>query len=219
MTYPPEPWYLEGRLYLSVWLTPRREGADMLPPGVRPVTLVGRVLVGTAWAVYEGDGVLRYREVLRAVLVRRRCRPLATITGIWVDSEESHAGGRALWGVPKEPAVFTVTGRDRFSARARAAHGRECAARFRALTRRISLRLPVAFRVAQIRDGRLRITPVRCRGRVRPARASWDLGALGQGGGSRRPRPLLSLLYEDARMLFGDVPPHPGPGNRARGDG
>ncbi|WP_044379037.1 acetoacetate decarboxylase family protein [Streptomyces cyaneogriseus] len=218
MTYPPEPWYLEGRLYLSVWLTPRRAAADALPPGVRPVTLAGRALVGTAWAVYEGDGVLRYREVLRAVLARRRCRPLATITGIWVDSEESRAGGRALWGVPKEPAVFTVTGRDRFSARARAAHGQECAARFRALTR-ISLPLPVAFRVAQIRAGRLHITPVRGRGRVRPARASWDLGALGQGGGPRRPRPLLSLLYEDARMLFGDAPRPPGPGSRARRDG
>ncbi|NEY32350.1 acetoacetate decarboxylase [Streptomyces sp. PRKS01-65] len=217
MTYPPEPWYLEGRVYLSVWLTPRREAAAGLPPGVRPVTLAGRALVGTAWAVYEGDGVLRYREVLRAVLVRRRCRPLATITGIWVDSEESRAGGRALWGVPKEPAVFTVTGRDGFSARARAAHGQECAARFRALTR-ISLRLPVAFRVAQTRAGRLHLTPVRCRGRIRPARASWDAGPLTPGGGPRRPRPLLSLLYEDARMLFGRAPRRQGPTIRTPGD-
>ncbi|MEV5885211.1 acetoacetate decarboxylase family protein [Streptomyces sp. NPDC052020] len=211
MTYPPEPWYLEGRLYLSVWLMPRRGLAAALPPEVRPVSLAGRALLGTAWAVYEGDGVLRYREVLRAVLVRRRCRPLVTITGIWVDSEVSRAGGRALWGVPKESAAFTVRGRDRFSARA--GRGQVCAARFRALTR-ASPRVPVAFRVAQIRAGRLHISPVRGRGRIRLAHASWELGALGPGGGTGRHRPLLSLVCEDARLLFGEGPRHPEPGGR-----
>jgi hypothetical protein len=217
MTYPPEPWYLEGRLYLSVWLWPRRDAGVALPPEVRPVTLAGHVLVGTAWAVYEGGGVLRYREVLRAVLVRRRCRPLVTITGIWVDSEVSRNGGRALWGVPKECAAFTVRGRDRFSARARTGHGQVCAARFHALTR-TSPRVPVAFRVAQTRAGRLHISPVRGRGRVRLAHATWELGALGTGGGTRRPRPLLSLVYEDARLLFGQGPRHPGPGGRDRAE-
>ncbi|MEU0742205.1 acetoacetate decarboxylase family protein [Streptomyces sp. NPDC006134] len=208
MTYPPEPWHLEGRLYVSVWTVPRSDVTAPLPPEVRPVTLLGRALVGTAWAVYEGDGVLRYREVLRAVLVRRRFRPMATITGIWVDSEASRAGGRALWGVPKELAVFTVTGHDTFSARARAEHGHLlCAARFRALTR-VSLRVPVAFPVAQTRAGRLHISPVRCRGRARPARASWEFGEAGPGGPGRR-RPLLSVLYEDARMLFGRAPHRP----------
>ncbi|CAL9349579.1 hypothetical protein SUDANB58_00434 [Streptomyces sp. enrichment culture] len=207
MTYPPEPWYLEGRLYASVWTAPRSDVAASLPPEVRPVTLFGRAPVVTAWAVYEGDGVLRYREVLRAVLVRRRLRLMATVTDIRVDSEASRAGGRALWGVPKELAAFRVTGHGTFSARARGEHGPLCAARFRALTR-VSLRVPVAFHVAQTRGGRLHVSPVRCRGRIRPARASWEFGEAGPNGRPGR-RPLLSVLYEDARMLFGRDPHRP----------
>lgn len=205
MTYPPEPWHLEGRLYLSVWLAPRSQTEVRVPPGTRLVTLAGRVPVGTAWVVYEGGGVLRYREVLRAVPVRRGLRPLVTITDIWVDSAASRAGGRELWGIPKDLAVFTVTGGDAstaFSARARSGPVDLGAARFRPLTR-LSLRLPVAFHVAQTRAGRLHISPVGCRGRVRPARASWTFGETGPGSGLRRRRPLLSLQYEDFRMLFG----------------
>ncbi|CAL9596389.1 hypothetical protein SUDANB6_05363 [Streptomyces sp. enrichment culture] len=208
MTYPPEPWYLEGRLYASVWTVPRSDAPVPLPPRVRPVTLLGRALVVTAWAVYEGDGVLRYREVLRAVLVRRGFRLMVTVTDIRVDSEASRAGGRALWGVPKELAAFAVTGHDMFSARARDGHGHLCAARFRALTR-ASLRVPLAFRVAQTRAGRLHVSPVRCRGRARPARASWEFGGTGPCGGPGHRRPLLSVLYEDARMLFGSDPNRP----------
>jgi hypothetical protein len=106
-SYPEEPWHLAGQMYLSLWLVPERE----LPPvadGTRPVTVAGRGAVGAAWVVYENDSVLRYNELLRAVLVRDGRRPRVCITDIWVDSAASMAGGRELWGIPKEMADFDI---------------------------------------------------------------------------------------------------------------
>ncbi len=65
-------------------------------------------LVATAWVHYEPGGVLSYRELLTAVLVRRGGRSLVSITDIWVDSEASLRGGRELWGIPKDLATFDV---------------------------------------------------------------------------------------------------------------
>ncbi|WP_392959099.1 acetoacetate decarboxylase family protein [Streptomyces sp. LN245] len=105
--YPEEPWHLAGQMYLSLWLVPARE----LPPvadGTRPVTVAGRGAVGAAWVVYENDSVLHYNELLRAVLVRDGRRPRVCVTDIWVDSAASMAGGRELWGIPKEMADFDI---------------------------------------------------------------------------------------------------------------
>ena len=55
--------------------------------------------------------MLSYRELMTTVLVRRGLRVLPTITHIWVDSETSRDGGRALWGIPKGLASFVFDGR------------------------------------------------------------------------------------------------------------
>src|SRR5687768_9930059 len=100
MSYPPEPWQLHGRACVSVWLV----RATALPPlPVRPVTVFGRAVVGTAFVDYRPPG-MAYHEVLAAVLVRRGLRFGVSIPRIWVDSPASLAGGRELWGIPKEPA-------------------------------------------------------------------------------------------------------------------
>lgn len=77
--YPPEPWRLRGQLHLTVW----RVGAAALPPlpaGPAPVRVGAIALVGTAWVDYEPGGVLSYRELLAAVLVRRAARPLLSVS-------------------------------------------------------------------------------------------------------------------------------------------
>ncbi len=109
MTFPPEPWHLRGQLHLSAWLLPRSEVSSELPPGVKIWTVAGRVLVTCAFVVYEQGGILEYNELLSAVLVRKGWRPMATITDIWVDSAASKAGGRSIWGIPKELADFEYT--------------------------------------------------------------------------------------------------------------
>ncbi|MFD3934672.1 acetoacetate decarboxylase family protein [Streptomyces sp. NPDC058611] len=208
-TYPPEPWHLAGQMYLSLWAVPR--GAlPPLPAGVRPLTVAGRALTGAAWVRYEGDSVLRYDEVLSAVLVRDGLRPRVTITDIWVDSPPSMAGGRELWGIPKELADFDLaTGRDGvLRASARTASGELAAASFRARTR-LPGRWPVAYRVLQQLEGRLVTSPVRSRCAVGPARAQWRIPP---GSPLRVPAgrpPLLSLTLHDFRLTFGSPAPAP----------
>ncbi|WP_308431733.1 acetoacetate decarboxylase family protein [Amycolatopsis acidiphila] len=65
---------------------------------MRPVTVLGRAVVATAFVDYLPGGLLPYHELLAAVVVRRGRRLGLTITDIWVDSPASRAGGRELWG-------------------------------------------------------------------------------------------------------------------------
>jgi hypothetical protein len=112
MSYPPEPWHLQGEMVVSMWRLPQAllpQPSDGLPPGVRPWTMGGSGLVGAAWVDYQPGGTLEYRELLAAVLTRHRGRPVVTISHIWVDSETSRDGGRALWGIPKDLATLTFT--------------------------------------------------------------------------------------------------------------
>ncbi|MBA8815369.1 acetoacetate decarboxylase [Microbacterium halimionae] len=104
-TYPPEPWHLGGSLLVSVFRVPAAElPAIEIPGGRRPLRLGGEVLVGTAFANYVPGGVLQYNELL--VSVPSVFPPRVTVPQIWVDSEASRAGGRELWGIPKQLETF-----------------------------------------------------------------------------------------------------------------
>ncbi|MFF8532520.1 acetoacetate decarboxylase family protein [Streptomyces sp. SAS_267] len=203
--YPEEPWHLAGRMYLSLWLVPARE----LPPvadGTRPVTIAGRGAVGAAWVVYENDSVLHYNELLRAVLVRDGRRPRVCVTDIWVDSAASMAGGRELWGIPKEMADFDIDRTTGVRARAATDQGALATAAFEP-GRRMPGRWPLTYRVTQTLGGALKTSSVRSRSAVRPARARWTVrqdGPLGELG--RRP-PLFSLALDDFTIRFGDAAP------------
>ncbi|WP_369208090.1 acetoacetate decarboxylase family protein, partial [Streptomyces sp. PU-14G] len=120
---PAEPWHLRGEMYLSLWSVPVNAlPAWSLPPGVRPLVARGRCAVVTFWVDYSAAGDLSYRELLVALAVRHTGRrghregPRAaggpgrlggTAVAAWVDSERALAGGRALWGIPKEPGRFS----------------------------------------------------------------------------------------------------------------
>ncbi len=106
IAYPPEPWDLTGDLLLSVLRVPPAAVpglADALPAGHRPVLLGGDAVLGLAFVRYAEPGDLVYDELLTAVLTRP-ARPGAhvTIPQIWVTSPASRAGGRDLWGIPKD---------------------------------------------------------------------------------------------------------------------
>ncbi|MFH8388585.1 acetoacetate decarboxylase family protein [Streptomyces sp. NPDC018036] len=206
-SYPEEPWRLAGQMYLSLWLVPVRE-LPRVADGTRPVTVAGRGAVGAAWVLYENDSVLHYNELLRAVLVRDGHRPRVCITDIWVDSAASMAGGRELWGIPKELADFDI---DRTAGlRAGAATEKDvlATAAFEP-GRRIPGRWPLTYRVAQTLDGALKTSSVRSRSTVRTARAHWIAQESSPLGELSRRRPLLSLALNDFAIRFGDAVPEP----------
>jgi hypothetical protein len=95
-SYPRPPWDLKGTACLSIWRVP----ADDVPvrgPGIRPATLFGQCLVGTAWARYEPGGTLVYKELAAATAGLVGLRPVITIHDIWVDNTAAVLAGRELW--------------------------------------------------------------------------------------------------------------------------
>lgn len=195
MTYPPEPWHLRGRMHVSVWLVP----AAALPPhpqglAAPPLRIGGRVPVAAAWVSYLPGGVLSYRELLCARLVRDRGRPRATITEIWVDSEASRDGGRELWGIPKDLAELVTDSPMSATGIARAAlrpGGR------------IPGRWPLALRLLQMLHGHPKATGVRGRAALRLGRADWDPAPDGPLGYLAGRRPLLTVTLDDFDISFG----------------
>ncbi|WP_367138450.1 acetoacetate decarboxylase family protein [Saccharothrix sp. HUAS TT1] len=193
VSYPPEPWRLHGRACVSVWLV-RAEAVPPLP--VRPVTLFGHAVVGTAFVDYRPPG-LAYHELLAAVLVRKGLRFGVTITRIWVDSPASRAGGRELWGVPKESAGFDWDDR---VASARDADGPIASVRGRVLP--FGAWLPAAASTWQEFGDGLARTPLRATARVSAARAVWDIAPNGPLAWLPH-RPLLSVAVRRLRLRFG----------------
>ncbi|MGK4903871.1 acetoacetate decarboxylase family protein [Streptomyces albus] len=114
-TFPPQPWRLRGQMYVALWQVPaRRLPGWLLPPGVRPLGWRERRVVVTFWVDYRHGGTLAYRELLVALAVRDGHGPAGCAVEAWVDDDRSLAGGRELWGIPKQPAVFAfATGRHR----------------------------------------------------------------------------------------------------------
>ncbi|MFI9009091.1 acetoacetate decarboxylase family protein [Actinosynnema sp. NPDC053489] len=197
--YPPEPWHLRGRGCVSVWSVP----AAALPAlPARPVTVFGRAVVGTAFVDYRPPG-LAYHEVLAAVLVRRGARLGVSIARIWVDSAASRAGGRELWGIPKESARFEWGAGLVASAR----DERGPIAAVRARSPRFGVRLPVATSTFQAFDGGggdgVARTPLRATARVSPVRATWDVDPAGPLAWLLPHRPLLGVAVDRFRLRFG----------------
>lgn len=196
MPFPSPPWSLQGHLWVSLfWL---RTGAPGRPPG----------LYGAAFVDYADGGVLSYRELLAARLVRDGAVPRVQITDIWVDSEVSRDGGRSLWAIPKELADLHIDRRGlgpaaRVSCDANITGAAVAAARFTG-ARAPSLRTPFRFTVRQEReDGTPVVTTVSGTSRNLPVLARWDFGARGPLAWLHGRTPVASFEVADFRMTFG----------------
>lgn len=194
--YPAEPWDLHGHAYVGVWLVPRADAPDPHSAATKPITIFGRSVVSAAFFVYERPSPLTYDEIMATVLVREGWRLRISITHIWVNSAASRDGGRALWAIPKELAEFETAPQASY-----AAQGIGSLAVRR--VRRLPLRVPLGFRIAQDRAGELLVSPVS--GRVRPglARGRWSFAADGPLAFLVGRRPLLTLAARPFRLLFG----------------
>jgi len=108
VTHPPAPWRLRGEA--AILASPVRKGAARaagLPPGVELVGAGGWTLGGVLLARYDEHATLPYHElVVFSGLARRGAALAFVVSRIYVDSAASLAGGRAIWGLPKELAEF-----------------------------------------------------------------------------------------------------------------
>lgn len=197
-SYPPEPWTLCGDAFVSVWRLPEGE-LPALPDGVEPIIVAGTGLVVTAWVDYQEPGMLSYRELMATVAVHDGAKPAASITDIWVDSETSLAGGRALWRIPKDMAKFEWSRSRAVTATAHTDDGPIAGAAFVPMAT-VPVAVPSAFAVIQ--QGPLR-SPVRVSGKPVLVRSSWWVNAGGPLGFLHGRKPLASIGISGFDMRFG----------------
>lgn len=214
VAYPPGPWDLRADLLVSLLRVPTERVAgltDALPDGFAEVPVRGEALVGLAAVRYGPGGVLTYDELLVAVLSTDDRSPFVTIPQIWVTSAASRAGGRALWGIPKDLARVTRTtlpdtGRGpSLRTEVRTTDGAAVARLTARVGPRLSpvpvvLPLPTAQRRA---DGSPVVARSTVRGTLRRLAVRWDLPVGGPLGHLHGIRPLASVAVQDAAVVFG----------------
>ena len=165
-------------------------------------------LYGAAFVDYAEGGVLSYRELLLARVVRDGAMPQVRITDIWVDSEVSRDGGRSLWAIPKDLADFHLSGRPVGPASLTScnAHinGRPIAAARFTAARVPLVRTPFRFTVNQERgNGEPVLASVSGTSRNVPVHGRWDFGADGPLSWLSGRRPVASFRLGDFRLVFG----------------
>lgn len=213
--YPPGPWFLGADLLVSVLRVPEERLAGLagaLPDGYEAVPVGGALLVGLAVARYAPGGVLAYDELLVATLTTGGRAPRVTIPQIWVTSEASRAGGRALWGIPKDLARVTRTQRAAPRGGApitrteiRTTDDRRLARLDARVGHRLSpVPVTVPLPTAQRRpDGSGVVARNTVTGTPRRLAARWDLPQDGPLGHLRGLRPVVSVAVTDATVVFG----------------
>lgn len=197
MSYPPEPWYLGGSLQASAFLVDGARFADAVPTGRHLLRVGSRVVVGVASASYVPGGVLAYEELLVALPTWGRGGLRITIPQIWVDSAESRAGGRELWGIPKQLAVFerseTRASMNTMDMELESRHGRALLPGMR----------QVALPILQPVEGGSILSHNRVIGRIRSLRARWTFAPDGPLGYLAGRRAFFSFAVRDASIIFG----------------
>jgi hypothetical protein len=201
MTYPPAPWKMNGQLWMSLFRVRDGDHPDR-EPGV----------YGAALVSYETPSPLTYSELLVARQLKKDGGRRVNITDIWVDSQDSLEGGRALWAIPKDLMEFertTTGGRVQRTTWSTSLDGALVAsARFSDVTSVIP-RTPFKGSTWQQRAAdepgadREVIAHITGSAKAFPARGSWDFDAQGPLGWLAGKRPLASFRMTDFQMSFG----------------
>ena len=109
MSYPAAPWPLQGFALLTLQLVECDRVRPYLPAELDIVSILPNLTIGGIYvSSYQSGSVLEYNElIVVAGLVRYRGQIGSWISHIYVDHIDSVAGGRDIWGLPKQLATFT----------------------------------------------------------------------------------------------------------------
>jgi hypothetical protein len=109
MPYPAAPWTLRGFSLQTLELIDIAKARPLIPAELDIVSVLpGKTIGGVYVAYYGEDSTLVYHElIVVAGLTRYGNKTASWISHIYVDNPDSVAGGREIWGLPKELARFT----------------------------------------------------------------------------------------------------------------
>jgi acetoacetate decarboxylase len=109
MAYPQPPWTLRGYALQTLQLIDIERSRPFIPPEFDIISVLPGKTLGGVYLSYYGPGsVLEYSELIVVDgIVRYAGKIGGWVSHIYVDHPDSVAGGREIWGLPKELAEFT----------------------------------------------------------------------------------------------------------------
>jgi hypothetical protein len=109
MSYPAAPWHLQGFSLQTLHLLDTERVRPFIPDHLQIFSVLpGKTLGGVYIASYGKGSTLEYNElIVVSGLVQQVGQMGAWISHIYVDHPDSVAGGRKIWGLPKQIAEFT----------------------------------------------------------------------------------------------------------------
>jgi len=109
MPYPQAPWTLKGYAIQTVQLVDLEKARPFIPPEFEIVSVwPGKTIGGVYLSSYGLGSTMEYNElIVVAGSVSYKGQLGAWVSHIYVDNSDSVAGGREIWGLPKELAEFT----------------------------------------------------------------------------------------------------------------
>lgn len=118
MLYPPAPWKLQGYAIATLQLVDVALVRPLVPAELEIISLFpGKTLGGIYISSYGLDSVMEYNELIVVSAIANYAGKWgAWISHIYVDNPNSLAGGREIWGLPKEIAQFSWEGSDSIEA-------------------------------------------------------------------------------------------------------
>ncbi|MBD2245557.1 acetoacetate decarboxylase family protein [Nostoc sp. FACHB-888] len=109
MPYPQAPWTLQGYAIQTLHLVNIDRVRPLIPLELEIISVwPGKTLASVYLSNYGSGSVLEYSELIIAPAVVNYQRKIGGwVSHIYVDNADSVAGGREIWGLPKELAKFT----------------------------------------------------------------------------------------------------------------
>ncbi|MEG3866085.1 MULTISPECIES: acetoacetate decarboxylase family protein [unclassified Microcoleus] len=114
MVYPSAPWNLQGYAVGTLQLVDVARVRPLVPSDLEIVSVLpGKTLAGIYISSYGLGSVMEYNELIVVSAIANYAGKWgAWISHIYVDNPNSVAGGREIWGLPKELAQFSWEGSD-----------------------------------------------------------------------------------------------------------
>jgi acetoacetate decarboxylase len=109
MTYPSAPWTLKGYAVQTLRFVDSVQARCFVPSDLYIVSVLPGKTLGVVYlASYGPESVLTYNELIVVPALARYGKNVGFwISHIYVDHPDSMAGGREIWGLPKELAQFS----------------------------------------------------------------------------------------------------------------
>lgn len=109
MTYPSAPWTLRGFFLQTLHPIEIERIRPLLPSQLSVISVFpGKTLGGVYLSYYDDRSALSYNELVIIAAIARYGHHFGSwISHIYVDNPDSVAGGRQIWGLPKQLATFT----------------------------------------------------------------------------------------------------------------